>query len=392
MSGGHLADNVMRFCRTLRAAGLPIGPGKVIDALRAVACAGTERRDDFYWSLHAVLVNRRDQHVVFDQAFHAFWRSPDLLDRLAGVVMPEIQRVEDTPPPAARRVAEAMAGASGAENEATEPEITFDASFTASGHEVLQKLDFERMSAAEIAAAKQAIRRMGLALKRVATRRYRTGHSGRRIDLRRSLRAALRAGGDTIPLLRRRPATRPPPLVILCDISGSMGRYSRMLLHFMHALTSDRDRVHSFVFGTRLTNITRHLRHRDVDLALDAVIDEVEDWSGGTRIGACLHDFNKDWSRRVLGQGAIVVLISDGLDRFGGAGLDEETERLHKSCRRLIWLNPLLRYDGFEAKAAGVRAMLPHVDDFRPVHNLASLADLARVLNDQQPATEQEAA
>jgi hypothetical protein len=385
VTGGHLADNVMRFCRTLRAAGLPIGPGKVIDALRAVECAGTERRDDFYWSLHAVLVNRRDQHLVFDQAFHAFWRSPDLLDRLAGVVMPEIQRVEDTPPPAARRVSEAMSKATSADAETTEPEITFDASFTASGHEVLQKLDFERMSAAEIAAAKQAIRRMGLALKKVATRRYRASDSGTRIDLRRSLRAALRAGGDTIPLLHRRRAMKPPPLVVLCDISGSMGRYSRMLLHFMHALTSDRDRVHSFVFGTRLTNITRHLRHRDVDLALDSVIDSVEDWSGGTRIGACLHDFNKNWSRRVLGQGAILVLISDGLDRLGGIGLDDETERLHKSCRRLIWLNPLLRYDGFEAKAAGVKAMLPHVDDFRPVHNLESLADLARALGGDKP-------
>ena len=226
---------------------------------------------------------------------------------------------------------------------------------------------------------------MGLAVKRVATRRYRASNRGHRIDLRRSLRAGLRAGGDTIPLLRRRRAVKPPPLVILCDISGSMGRYSRMLLHFMHALTSDRDRVHSFVFGTRLTNITRHLRHRDVDISLDAVIDEVEDWSGGTRIGACLHTFNKQWSRRVLGQGAIVILISDGLDRLGGEGLDGETERLHKSCRRLIWLNPLLRYDGFEAKAAGVRAMLPHVDDFRPVHNLASLAELAQALGDNKP-------
>jgi uncharacterized protein with von Willebrand factor type A (vWA) domain len=382
---GHFADNVMRFCRTLRAAGLPIGPGQVIDALRAVGCAGTARRDDFYWSLHAVLVNRRNQHVVFDQAFHAFWRSPDLLTRLAGMVMPDVRQVEDKQPPVSRRVAEAMAGGRDAREDSSEPDITFDAALTASGREVLQKLDFEQMSAAEIAAAKQAIRRMGLAVKRVATRRYRASNRGLRIDLRRSLRAGLRAGGDTIPLLRRRRAVKPPPLVILCDISGSMGRYSRMLLHFMHALTSDRDRVHSFVFGTRLTNITRHLRHRDVDISLDAVIDEVEDWSGGTRIGACLHTFNKHWSRRVLGQGAIVILISDGLDRLGGEGLDGETERLHKSCRRLIWLNPLLRYDGFEAKAAGVRAMLPHVDDFRPVHNLASLAELAQALGDDKP-------
>ncbi len=171
-------------------------------------------------------------------------------------------------------------------------------------------------------------------------------------------------------------------MVVLCDISGSMGRYSRMLLHFMHALENARERVHAFVFGTRLTNITRQLRHKDVDVALDAVVAAVEDWSGGTRIGACVHDFNVAWSRRVLAQGAVVLLISDGLDRAGGEGLGHEMERLHKSSRRLIWLNPLLRYDGFEPKALGVRAMLPHVDEFRPVHNLESLAVLAEALSE----------
>ncbi len=382
---GHLADNVMHFCRTLRTAGLPVGPGKAIDALRAVETAGMGRRDDFYWALHAVLVNRRDQHVVFDQAFHAFWRSPDLLDRLADLAIPDITRVDEAPPPAARRVAEALHGARTDQGESAEQDASFDATFTASGNELLQKIDFERMSAAEIAAAKQAIRRMAATLKRVPTRRFEANVRGARIDMRKTLRAALRAGGDAIPLMRRARAKRPPPLVVLCDISGSMGRYSRMLLHFMHALTSDRDRVHSFVFGTRLTNITRYLRQRDVDVALDAVIQTVEDWSGGTRIGACLHDFNLAWSRRVLGQGAVVLLITDGLDRLGGIGLDSEIERLHKSCRRLVWLNPLLRYDGFEPKAAGVRALLPHVDEFRPVHNLESLAELAQALAEDAP-------
>lgn len=382
---GHLADNVMHFCRTLRAAGLPVGPGKAIDALRAVESAGLGRRDDFYWALHAVLVNRRDQHVVFDQAFHAFWRSPDLLDRLAGIAVPDVTRVEEAPPPAARRVAEALQGAQTDQGETSERDTSFDATFTASGNELLQKIDFERMSAAEIAAAKQAIRRMAATLKRVPTRRFVGDPRGARIDMRRTLRAALKAGGDAIPLMRRARAQRPPPLVVLCDISGSMGRYSRMLLHFMHALTTDRDRVHSFVFGTRLTNITRYLRQRDVDVALDDVIESVEDWSGGTRIGACLRDFNLAWSRRVLGQGAVVLMITDGLDRLGGIGLDDEIERLHKSCRRLVWLNPLLRYDGFEPKAAGVRAMLPHVDEFRPVHNLESLAELAQALADDAP-------
>ena len=178
---------------------------------------------------------------------------------------------------------------------------------------------------------------------------------------------------------------RHPPLVILCDISGSMERYARMLLHFLHAITNDRDRVHTFLFGTRLTNVTRYLRYRDIDVALEKISKAVVDWSGGTRIGRCLHVFNRDWSRRVLTQGAVVLLISDGLDREGGAGLGEEMDRLHRSCRRLIWLNPLLRYDLFEPKSLGIRAILPHVDDFRPVHNLESLAQLAEVLSVEGP-------
>jgi uncharacterized protein len=194
------------------------------------------------------------------------------------------------------------------------------------------------------------------------------------------LRAALRAGG-LIELKRKSPRRRPPPLVVLCDISGSMSRYSRLFLHFMHSITNDRDRVFTFVFGTRLTNITRYLRFRDVDVALDKVAASVEDWSGGTRIGHSIHDFNRLWSRRVLGQGAVVMLITDGLDRDAGTGLAHEMDRLHRSCRQLIWLNPLLRYEGFEPRSLGMRAMLPYVDEFRPVHNLESLETLIEVIS-----------
>jgi uncharacterized protein with von Willebrand factor type A (vWA) domain len=227
--------------------------------------------------------------------------------------------------------------------------------------------------------------RLRLPLPEPPTRRYQPSPSGRRIDLRATLRQSVRAGGHLLALERRKPRRRPPPLVVLCDISGSMGRYSRMLLHFLHAVTNDRDRVHSFLFGTRLTNITRQLRTRDIDLALDRVGQAVQDWSGGTRIGAALHEFNRVWSRRVLGQGAVVLLITDGLDRDAGDGLGHEMERLHQSCRRLVWLNPLLRWDGFAPKSSGIRAMLPHVDEFRPVHNLASLAALASALSAPAP-------
>ena len=385
MQGG-LAINLMHFARALRAAGLPVGPGKVLQAVEAVEAVGLTSRADFYWTLHAVFVNRRDQREVFDQAFHVFWRNPDILKRMMGLMLPTIRTEAEADRNAmSRRVADALRGTAPEAEGPEKTEIEVDAAFTVSAQERLQEKDFEKMSAAEMAEAKQMLARIALPVAEAATRRYRTDPRGERIDPRATLRRMLRSGGDLAELARRRRRTRPPPLVVLCDISGSMTRYSRMLLHFMHAVTNDRDRVHSFVFGTRLTNITRQLRHRDVDVALDAVSAAVEDWSGGTRIGTALHAFNRTWARRVLGQGAVVLLITDGLDRDAGEGLAVEAERLHKSCRRLVWLNPLLRWEGFAPRSSGIRALLPHVDDFRPVHNLNSLAGLADALNREGP-------
>lgn len=390
VEAGRLTHNILHFARALRAAGLPIGPGKVLDAIEAVEAVGIGRRDDFYWTLHAVFVNRQDQRELFDQAFHIFWRNPELLKRMLSLLLPTVRaEMPARGPEVARRVAEALhRGRQPGEGPAREdepPELRIDATFTYSERERLQGMDFEKMSAAEIAEAKAVIARMRLPLMEVPTRRFRPDQRGRRVDLRTTLRRSLRTGGDLIELAVRRRRTRHPPLVVLCDISGSMSRYSRMLLHFLHAVTNDRDRVHAFLFGTRLTNVTRHLRHRDIDVALEKVGAAVQDWSGGTRIGQCLHTFNQVWSRRVLGQGAVVLLITDGLDRDAGAGLAAEMERLHKSCRRLIWLNPLLRFEGFVPKSSGIRAILPHVDDFRTVHNLDSLADLARALDHVGP-------
>jgi len=385
--GGKLVENIMYFARTLRAAGLPVGPGRVLEAIRAVEAVGIGRRDDFYWTLHAVFVNRRDQRELFDQAFHIFWRNPELLERVMSMILPSLRiEADDGAEPMRRRLAEALRAGRAPDAEAPQPrpaeeEIEVDAAMTWSDLEVLQHKDFEAMSIAEVAAAKRLITAMRLPLMAVPTRRFRPAPAGARADMRATMRAALRTGGGIIPLKWRRRRRRHPPLIILCDISGSMSRYSRMALHFMHALTNDRDRVHTFVFGTRLTNITRHLRHADVDVALEKVADAVEDWSGGTRIGRCLRDFNVDWSRRVLSQGAVVLLITDGLDRDDAHGLERQIERLHKSCRRLVWLNPLLRYGGFEPKSMGAKAIMPHVDEFRPVHNLESLEQLGTVLS-----------
>jgi uncharacterized protein len=390
----RFAANIMHFARVLRAAGLPVGPGKVLDAIRAVEAVGIGSRNDFYWTLHAVFVNRRDQRLLFDQAFHIFWRKPDLLEKMMQLLLPQFQAGEQ---PAGEELARRLADALGPEKqpgrgeapEDGEPPVELDASLSFSARELLQHKDFEQMSAAEVEQAKALIRNLKLPIKVVPTRRFKPDPSGWRVDLRRTLRQSLRGGGAMIDLAMKRRRRRHPPLVILSDISGSMERYSRMLLHFMHAVTNDRDRVHSFVFGTRLTNVTRQLRARDVDLALARVGDLVEDWSGGTRIGHCLHEFNRIWSRRVLGQGAIVLLITDGLDRDAGDGLEIEMERLHKSCRRLIWLNPLLRFEGYAPLATGARAIIHHVDDFRPIHNLESLSDLTAALGEIGPRREE---
>ncbi|MFZ3236171.1 MAG: VWA domain-containing protein [Stellaceae bacterium] len=380
---GRLLANLVHFARTLRAAGLPVGPGKVIDAVQAVRAVGITDRRDFYWTLHAVFVNRPDQRLIFDQAFHVFWRNPDLLKKMMALVLPEMRvpGEEDRGAEMARRLAEALhPNRDEPASEPEEVETEIDAVMTFSDREQLRGIDFEKMSLDELARAKAAIARLRLPVQDVPTRRFAPDRHGRRADLRATMRAALRSGG-LIELKRRSPRRRPPPLVVLCDISGSMSRYSRVFLHFMHTVTNDRDRVYTFVFGTRLTNITRYLRFRDVDLALERVGEAVADWSGGTRIGHSIAEFNRLWSRRLLGQGAIVMLITDGLDRDAGTGLAREMDRLHRSCRRLIWLNPLLRYEGFEPRSLGMRAMMPHVDEFRPVHNLASLEELIAVLS-----------
>lgn len=380
---GHIGDNVVYFARVLRAAGLPIGPDRAVDATQAAVTVGMESREDFYWALRTILIDRHDQIETFDQAFHVFWRDPRILDDLKQLPLPEAKRELDDrkPPPAAQRVLDALR-----QNPQQPPPPQEDerrettARLRYSEAEVLRHKDFETMASDELARVRRALADMRLPLKPVPTRRHRPASRGNRVDMRATLRAGLRKGTH-MELQRQRPRTRQPGLVVLCDISGSMATYSRLLLHFVHGLSADDQRTHTFVFGTRLTNITRYLVDRDVDVALERVGQAVEDWSGGTRIGDCLHEFNRRWSRRVLGSGVVVLIISDGLDRDSGAALGPEMERLSKSCRRVIWLNPLLRYEGFEARPAGVRAMRPWVDDFLTVHNLVSIEQLSQKLS-----------
>jgi len=387
-SGGALAPNLLAFGRLLRRAGVPVGPSETLLATAALQVIDIGDRRQVHAALRATLVHRHEHFFLFDHAFSMFWRDPDAAAHATAMALLDGFKEQPKAAPAARRMAEAMQGDRPTPPKPPEekPEDRIDMTFTVSERERLQTMDFEAMSAAEIAQAKQEIRKLVLPLDARPTRRFRPDSSGPVTDLRATVRASLRTGGEILDIARRRRVVRPPPLVALCDISGSMARYAQILVHFLHAVANDRDRVHTFLFGTRLTNVTRQLRYRDAEVAFEMVAHAVPDWSGGTRIGESLDLFNRHWSRRVLGQGAVVLLITDGLDREGAKGLAEATDRLAKSCRRLIWLNPLLRYAGFQPKSQGIRAMLPHVDEFRPVHNLASLRDLVSALSDPRRA------
>ena len=378
---GRLAENIVYFARALRAAGMPVGPGAILDALEALNVARVGLRDDFYWTLHAVFVKRHEHTILFDQAFKIFFRKRGYIEKLIASMIPQtLEPAAKSPAPGAQRIQEALFSGLN-EHAKDQSEIEVDARLTISDREVLQKKDFAQMTAAEIAAAKDAIARLTLPLDEVRTRRLTQNRRGHLIDIRRTLRASMKAGGAVIDLKYLGPRLKEPPIVALLDISGSMSEYTRLFLHFLHAVTDARKRVTTFLFGTRLTNVTRAIRQRDPDEALAACSANVADWSGGTRIASSLRIFNKQWARRVLGQGAVVLLITDGLERDADDTLAFEIDRLHRSCKRLIWLNPLLRFHAFEARAKGVQTMLPHVDELRPIHNLDSMKELVRALS-----------
>ena len=388
---GSFVANITHFARALRKAGLPVGPGRVVDAIRAVEAVGFTEKRDFFWTLHACFVSKPEHREIFAQVFRLYWRDPQYLEYMMSMLMPAARGIQEerTMQAAERRAAEALID--GAESETPdlpEPEsneVEFDASLTFSSQENLRTLDFEQMTMAEMAEAKRMIAKIKLPVRPLVSRRTRAASRGHLPDWQGTIRRAMRTGGDIQHLAMRQKKIRWPNLVAICDISGSMSSYSRAVLHFLHAASNAKgagwSKVHSFTFGTQLTNISRHLRQRDVDAALSLVGSETQDWEGGTRIGECLHTFNRDWSRRVLGQGAVVLLITDGLDTDEPDKLAIEMERLHLSARKLIWLNPLLRWDGFAPKARGIREILPHVDSFRAGHNIASLQDLAYALS-----------
>lgn len=376
--GSAVAESILDFGRVLRAAGLPIGLSTVHDAVAAASLVGPARREDFYWALRSTLLKRADNAPLFDQAFELLWTRNAEAPATPTDGKPESKR-DVARTDIARRLQDALKPSS-LPAAATRERETISAAFRYTTTAALQSKDFASMSGEEFSEALRAVQSLVLPNDKRHTRRLRPSHRGRAMDWRRALRASLRTGGALIDLPRRELRTRPHPLILLIDISGSMETYARLLLSFAHVLLRRRGRVSVFLFGTELANVTRLLRHRDIDEALENVGARVTDWSGGTRIGASLAQFNLLWSRRVLAQGGHVLLMTDGLDRASGENLAKETAQLRLRCDRLVWFNPLLRYAAFEPKAAGVRAILPHVDAFRPVHNLTSIAQLVRAL------------
>jgi hypothetical protein len=377
---GQLLHNLILFGRLLRGLGLDVNPGRVMDVAHALEYVQIGRKPDFYFTLRSLLVHRREDLPLFDQAFESFWKEPvdGVLVSLYGLLTMQPKRRKPltvTPPLQAPPEPEGEPPAA----ETEQPPI-IEVTLTYSADELLRKKDFAEMTGEELTAVKQLMSHLIWQLGERRTRRKRPGH-GQFIDLRRTVRKNLRYGGEILTWAKREFKYKPRPLVLIADVSGSMERYARLLLHFIYSLTAGLHQpVESFVFSTRLTRITRELKNKNIDLALRDVSQVVNDWSGGTRIGDVLKDFNFHWGRRVLGRGAVVLLISDGWDRGDIDLLGKEMARLQRNCHRLVWLNPLLGSDDYEPLTRGMQAALPYIDDFMPVHNLASLEDLAKHL------------
>lgn len=376
-----IARNVVHFVRLLRGAGLGMSPAHAVDAIDALRFINLRRRDDVHATLACLLVHASDERGIFDAAFDLFWRDPDWEGKLRMLLLPKV--TNGMPPPKRNnRLADALAtrAVSSAETKREGATEEAHARLSFSARERLSQRDFDTLSADEWRTLRHQIRAHRLPLASEPTRRLKAASRGTHADLKASARHAVRSGGDWTVWKYRAVVERRPPLVLLLDISGSMSAYSRAVLYFCHALLQSRERLQVFLFGTRLTNATRALRERDPDVAIAALGLQVADWSGGTRIGGALAEFNRRWARRVLAGRATVLLVTDGLDHEAIDVLETEIARLHRFAHRLVWLNPLLRFADFTPRARGVRAILPHVDAMLAAHNLDSLTAVGREL------------
>ena len=378
MSEGFLFHNLLHFGRLLRHAGVDTRAGRMLEVAEALSHVRIERRDDFYHTLQTLLVARPQDLPAFDAAFRLFWRVPRAASGRSEP--PANDRRRKTVPPNTEGPPADAPG--GGEDEPDEIVLQAEqvAAMSYSARQVSRTKDFAAFSDTEVAQARAMMANLDWELGTRTTRRWTPGH-GAAVDVRRAIRHNLRFGGELVTLPRRIRRVRTRPLVLLCDVSGSMERYSRMLLHFVHTLSGGLDRVESFLFSTTLTRVTRQLARRGVDEVVPTLPREVPDWAGGTRIGEALGRFNVTWARRVMGHAPVVLLISDGWDRGDPLQLSHEMARLQRCCHRLVWLNPLLGSPRYRPLTRGMQAALPWIDDFLPVHNLASLEALASHLN-----------
>jgi uncharacterized protein len=373
MAEGQLLHNIVLFGRLLRRLGLDVTPTQILDLVAALHLIDLGRKEDVKESARAILVNRPDHLPIFDQAFELFWQvRKQKLPRI------DLGMLLQRRPPLQEQYQ--LFGKSDSKDVQKRQDPLVEKIQTYSDAELLRHKDFARMNDYELAQVKQFMQELSWTLELRRTRRRQPSPRGDQLDMRRTFRQNIRHGGEPLLLSHRRRKLKRRPLVLLCDISGSMERYARVLLQFLYAISNSLDKVETFVFSTQLTRITRQLKRRDIDVAIDEATAVVHDWSGGTRIGDAIRSFNYDWARRVLGQGAVVLIISDGWDRGDPGALAHEMDRLHRSCHRLIWLNPLLGSPDYEPLTRGIQAALPHVDDFLPVHNLVSLEQLAKTL------------
>ena len=386
--GGHILPNLLRFAEVLRRVGLDAGPANVLDMVRATEHVHIGRRGEFYQAARSIFVHRRQVLPVFDEAFNVFWRKPNTARSGMDLRSMGEQRRFRRPQVSAGSD-ELMHDALALDGAPDDDSVSLiDMTRTYSAREVLRQKDFAQFTGQEIAEARRMMAALNWDLGSRRTRRMVPGNGGQ-LDMRRSLRRSLRYGGEMFDLAQRGPKSHPRSLALICDVSGSMERYTRMLLHFIHTVasgpSSSPHQIEAFLFATRLTRITRQLRYRSVDQAITEVSRAVPDWAGGTRIGEAVKTFNYQWLRRTLRGQAIVMIISDGWDRGEPELLARETSRLQRSCHRLIWLNPLLGSDSYQPLTQGMQAALPYVDDFLPAHNLNSLQALARHLSEIGP-------
>ena len=373
-----LDKNIIFFARLLRASGISIGSGSILDSIESVKLIEFTKKSTFFYALQTSLIKRPEDMKIFEQAFHLFWQNPRFQDRIRDLLLPQTQLTgnQEEKEELAKRIQETLAKPQNPKSEIDKQEkLLIDASGTASETQIFKEKDFEMMSGEELKKASQSIKEILIKMPKKPFRRFEKNSLATKISIRSSLKEAKKNFGLVIPKFVKK-KDKPRSVVVLIDISGSMENYSRMMIHFVHNLRQHHKQVSAFLFGTKLTNITNQLKNKDIDVALKEVSKATNDWAGGTRIRDSIFLFNKTWVRRVSSSSSLIFLISDGLDRDHNTDLFNQMERLQKSCYKLVWLNPLLRFKDFLPKSISIKRILLNVDAFLPIHSVESIQNL----------------